>query len=114
MKLNIAFGTLMLLLGFLPFRSVSQDQPKTAVRPAHLEAMRNMGVNTAQSGFPAYLPREWGSLVTVQKTEDANYVLFLQSENGEIYLVRLIQRGEYLYLDTYDRGGVALVIRRNP
>jgi hypothetical protein len=114
MKSRIAIGTLILVLGFLPIRSRSQVQSKTGVRPAHLESMQNMDLNISKSGLPAYLPREWGSLVTVQKTDGAGYLLFLQNDVGEIYLVRLIQNGDYLFLDTYDRGGVALVIRRNP
>ncbi len=44
----------------------------------------------------------------------ANYTLFLQSTSGEIYVVQPLQSGDYLYLDTYDEGGVASVIQREP
>ncbi len=41
-------------------------------------------------------------------------MLFLQAENGDIFPVWFTQRGNYLYLDTSDRGGVAAVIKREP
>jgi len=93
---------------------MSPQQAKPSVRPARVELMQNLEIDAADSGFPAYVPREWGRLVSVQKTDALRYLLFLEAENGEIFLVRLIQRGEYLYLDTYDKGGVALVIKREP
>ncbi len=76
--------------------------------------MQNLGISTDESRRPVYLPPEWGYLVAVEKTGAANYTLFLQSTSGEIYVVRLLQSGDYLYLDTYDNGGVALVIEREP
>ena len=104
---------IMLLVGLLPFRpAVSQGQQQSKVKPAKLESLQNMGVNRSESGQPAFLPREWGRLVSVQQIEGDRYVLFLQGDDGAIYLVRLLQQGQYLYLDTYDQGGVALVIRR--
>ena len=44
----------------------------------------------------------------------AEVQLFLQADNGEIYLVRLTQQREYFYLDISDKGGVVLVIKRQP
>jgi len=76
--------------------------------------MRNQGLNTSRSGFPVLLPREWGRLVSVQKMDATNYSMFLQNDAGEIYIVNLIQRGQYFDLNTYDNGGTALVIRRGP
>lgn len=105
---------LTLCAGLIPFRLPSQNQPPAKVRPANVEVMRNMGLDAAKSGLPVYLPREWGRLVSVQKSDGAGYFLFLENEDGQIYIVRLNQRGQYLYLDTYDQGGVALVIGRNP
>ncbi len=51
-----------------------------------------------------------GPMVAVEKIDVFSYVLFLEAENGDIYLVRLSQRGRNLYLDTSDEGGVALVL----
>ena len=113
MKTKFAFS-LLLMAGLLSLQTVTRGQQKSAVKPAMLEPMQTMGVNASESGLPAYLPAEWGKLVSVQRIENDRYMLFLQSEQGEIYVVRLIQRGQYLNLDTYDQGGVALVIRRNP
>ena len=109
-KLGIS---LIVVLGLAPL-FVSRGQQTGAVKPALLEPMQNMGVNASESGRPAYLPAEWGKLVSVQRLENDRLVMFLQSDSGEIYVVRLVQRGQYLNLDTYDQGGVALVIRRNP
>ncbi|MCZ2074457.1 MAG: hypothetical protein HUU41_00200 [Bryobacteraceae bacterium] len=102
----------ILLVGLLPFRPAVSQQQQSKVKPAKLEFLQNMGVNRSESGRPAFLPREWGRLVSVQQIEGDRYVLFLQGDDGAIYLVRLLQQGQYLYLDTYDQGGVALVIRR--
>jgi hypothetical protein len=111
MKTNLLLaGILLLLFGA---SSASQDRTKQ-VGPARLETMRNLGLDTAKSGFPVALPQEWGRLTAVEETDPMGYSLFLQNDSGEIYIVRLIQRGQYLYLDTYDQGGVALVIRRSP
>ncbi|MCW5977250.1 MAG: hypothetical protein KIT09_04195 [Bryobacteraceae bacterium] len=112
MKWKAAVLGALLLFALLPFRSPSQDQRRNAVSPAKLEPMQNMGAYAADSGRPAFLPAEWGSLVSVQRIEGDRLMMFLQNEKGEIYLVRLVQRGQYFYLDTYDHGGVALVIRR--
>src|SRR5262245_39944867 len=103
----------MLSLFLLVAAASSQDR-QAGVQPAKLEAMQNAGLDLSKSGFPATLPREWGRLVSVQKTDNSGYTLFLQNDRDEIYLVRLLQRGQYLFLDTYDQGGVALVIRRTP
>jgi len=85
-----------------------------SVRPETVERMQNLELNASSSRRPAYLPPEWGKLVSVQRLNDSKMQLFLQAENGEIYFVRLTQQGEYLYLDTTDQGGVALVLRRRP
>jgi hypothetical protein len=76
--------------------------------------MRNQGLDVARSGLPVSLPREWGRLVSVQKIDNTDYSMFLENDAGEIYIVNLIQRGPYFYLNTYDNAGVALVIRRGP
>jgi hypothetical protein len=111
MKTNLLVaGILLLIFGA---SSISQDRTKP-VSPARLETMRNLGLDTAKSGFPVALPEEWGRLIAVEETDAMGYSLFLQNDRGEIYIVRLIQRGRYLYLDAYDQGGVALVIRRSP
>jgi hypothetical protein len=89
-------------------------QQANSVRPAAVKRMQNFELNASSSGRPAYLPPEWGKLVSVQRLNDSNVQLFLQAESGDIYFVRLTQQGEYLYLDTTDQGGVALVLRRQP
>jgi hypothetical protein len=89
-------------------------QQVNSVRPASVERMQNLELSAASSRRPAYLPPEWGTLVSVQRLNDSKLQLFLQAESGEIYFVRLTQQGEYLYLDTTDRGGVTLVLRRSP
>jgi hypothetical protein len=103
---------LTLLIVLIGTASASQNR-STPVTPAKLEAMRNLGLETSKSGFPVTLPRAWGRLISVQRSDPDAYTLFLENNGGEIFLVRLIQRGNYLYLDTYDQGGVALVIGRN-
>jgi hypothetical protein len=52
-----------------------------------------------------------GPPVSIQKTDAVDYAMFLENDAGEIYIVNLIQRGKYFYLNTYDNG-VALVIKR--
>jgi hypothetical protein len=76
--------------------------------------MQNVEVDASSSNRPAYIPAEWGRLVSVERLDASKVQLFMQADNGDIYLVRLAQRGEYLYMDTSDKGGVALVIRRQP
>jgi hypothetical protein len=114
MKQKLTLSMTLLLFGLFAFRSSSQDPQQQTARPAKLEAMQNMGVSASDSGLPVSLPAEWGRLITVQRIDGDRIVMFLENGKGEIYLVRLLQRGQYLYLDTYDHGGVALVIRRNP
>jgi hypothetical protein len=110
MKTKIALLSIIVVLaGTL---AISQDR-STAIQPARLEVLRNVGLESSKSGLPAALPHEWGKLVSVQRLEGNGYLLFLQNDAGEIYLVRLIQRGDYLYLDSYDQGGVTLVIKRS-
>jgi hypothetical protein len=89
-------------------------QQVNSVRPATLERMQNLELSANSSRRPAYLPPEWGKLVSVQRLNEAKLQLILQDESGDIYFVRLTQQGEFLYLDTTDRGGVALVLRRSP
>jgi hypothetical protein len=89
-------------------------QQVSGVRPSTVARMQNLEVDSNLSRRPAYIPVEWGKLVSVQRLDELKIQLFLQAENGDIYLVRLTQEGEYLYLDTSDKGGVALVIRRQP
>ena len=89
-------------------------QQAGSVRPALVERMQNLELSASASRRPAYLPPEWGRLVSVQRLNESKVELFLQAESGDIYFVRLTQQGEYLYLDTSDQGGVALVLRRRP
>jgi hypothetical protein len=89
-------------------------QQVTGVRPRLVEPLQNLDLSVNQSRRPAYLPAEWGRLISVQRLNEAKMEMFLQADNGDIYLVRLAQQGEYLYLDTTDQGGVALVLRRQP
>jgi hypothetical protein len=94
-------------------RVAAQREPPS-VRPAYLQRMQNIGVKADESGRPVFLPPEWGYLVAVERTGTNSFTLFLQSTDGPIYTVRLLQNGDYLYLDTYDKGGVALVLERQP
>ena len=89
-------------------------QQASSVRPSTLVRMQNLELNENSSHRPTYIPAEWGKLVSVQRLDALKVQLFLQAENGDIYLVRLSQQGEYLYLDTSDKGGVVLVIKREP
>lgn len=104
----------VLLAMFFPLRLRPQEEELAAVRPAKVVRIRNLELNAEKSNRPAYLPAEWGRLVSVQSIGGGSYWLFLQAESGDIYLVRLTQRGNYLYVDTSDQGGVALVIPRRP
>lgn len=116
MRISVAW-MLVACLGtglLLGVRLPTAAQAERRVRPARVEPMQNLEVEAARSRRPAYLPPEWGRLVAVEKTGNVNYTLFLAADNGEIYVVRLIQSGDYLYLDTYDNGGVALVLQREP
>jgi hypothetical protein len=85
-----------------------------SVRPSTVARMQNLQLETSLSHRPAYIPAEWGRLVSVERLDELKVQLFLQADNGDIYLVRLTQHGEYFYLDTSDKGGVALVIKRQP
>ena len=105
----VLLSIVVILLGTI---AISQDR-STGIQPARLDNMRNVGLETSKSGLSAVLPRDWGRLVSVQRIDGNAYVLFLQNDAGESYLVRLVQRGDYLYLDSYDQGGVALVIKRS-
>jgi len=89
-------------------------QQVNSVRPATVEKMQNLELSASASRRPAYLPPEWGKLVSVQRLSNSKIELFLQAESGDIYFVGLTQQGEYLYLDTMDQGGVALVLGRQP
>ena|SRR5688572_30460074 len=112
MKLKLALVAIFVLI---PAVTYSALQIRTqSVQPPRIEAMRNLGLDSARSGIPVSLPREWGRLVSVQPMDGAGYAMFLQNDGGEIYVVNLIQRGQYLYLNTYDAGGTALVINRHP
>lgn len=94
--------------------TVSTQVQVPSVRPEKVERMQNLELSASSSRRPAYLPPEWGKLVSVQRLNESKVQLFLQAESGDIYFVRLTQQGEYLYLDTTDQGGVALVLRRHP
>jgi hypothetical protein len=105
----------MLLMTLLLVPSTSpQSQSTSSVSPAKLVRVPNFETEASRSNRPAYLPREWGRLVSVQRLDEAHLMLILQADGGEIYFVRMIQRGGYLYLDTVDQGGVASVLRREP
>ena len=110
MKLKLI--SLMALLVPVISQSRSQNRSGSFVQPIRVEVMRNLGLDSAKSDLPVSLPREWGRLVSVQKIDATGYSMFLQNDGGEIYIVNLIQRGQYFYLNTYENGGVALVVRR--
>src|SRR5437764_13657064 len=103
---------LALLLVIVIWPKNVSTQQVTGVRPATVSRMQNLELETSSSHRPAYIPAEWGRLVSVQRLTAGKVQLFFEAENGDIYLVRLTQQGEYFYLDTSDKGGVALVIRR--
>lgn len=105
----------MLLMVLLLVPSTSpQTQSTSSASPAKLVRVPNFETEASRSNRPAYLPREWGRLVSVQRLDEAHLMLILQADGGEIYFVRMIQRGGYFYLDTVDQGGVASVLRREP
>lgn len=105
----------MLLVALVLMSSTAPQTPSTSsVSPAKLVRVPNFETEASRSNRPAYLPREWGRLVSVQRLDEARLMLILQAEGGEIYFVRMIQRGGYVYLDTVDQGGVASVLRREP
>src|ERR1700738_5185890 len=99
-------------MGLWPTRVSTQQAG--GIRPTTVTPMQNLELNASSSRRSAYIPPEWGKLVSVQKLGELKVQLFLQADNGEIYLVRLTQQGEYFYLDTSDKGGVVLVIKRQP
>jgi hypothetical protein len=101
-------------LAIVLWPSAVSTQRVPSVRPALVEQMQNLELSANSSRRPSYIPPEWGRLVSVERLSDSKVELFLQAESGEIYLVRLTQLGDYLYLDTSDRGGVTLVLRREP
>lgn len=105
---------LVLFLSAAPARLAPRAEQPAPVRPARVEVMQNLEVTVTNSFRPAYLPREWGRLVGVERLDNIGVMLFLEAADGEIYLVRLSQRGGYLFLDTSDRGGVAIRIPRQP
>jgi hypothetical protein len=109
-----SFATVLTLviIGLWPARVSTQQAG--GIRPKTVTPMQNLELNASSSHRPAYIPAEWGRLVSVQRLDELTVQLFLQADNGEIYLVRLTQQGEYFYLDTSDKGGVVLVIKRQP
>jgi hypothetical protein len=111
MKPRLVIIAALLLISAVTY-SISQNRP--SVQPPRLQMMQNQGLDTAKSGLPVWVPREWGRLVSVQKLDATNYAMFLENEAGRIYIVNLIQRGPYFYLNTYDNGGTTLVIERAP
>lgn len=106
--LFVAFATIVL------WPTAVSTQQVNSVRPSTVARMQNLELEASSSHRPAYIPAEWGKLVSVQRLDELKVQLFLQGETGDIYLVRLTQQGEYFYLDTSDKGGVVLVIRRQP
>jgi hypothetical protein len=61
MKLKIVFLAMLIFIALVTY-SISQNRPEVSVQPLQLERMRNMGLDTAKSGLPVSLPREWGRL----------------------------------------------------
>lgn len=113
-RLTLLCALTVLLALLLASRLSLEAHPEGAVRPSRVERLTNLEVSATNSNQLAYLPQEWGRLVAVQRLDALSHMLFLQAENGDIFPVRLTQRGNYLYLDTSDRGGVATVIKREP
>jgi len=105
---------LVLAVVLPPSRLWPAVQKKVPVQPIQVVPIENFEVDADKSYRPAYIPREWGYLVSVQRIDALTYVLFLQTEDGTISLVRLTQRGGYLYVDTSEQGGIVTVIRREP
>ena len=110
--------TLLLVLTLaatlLPSRLSLEARPEGPIRPTKVVPIENFEVDADKSYRPAYIPREWGRLVSVQRIDASTYVLFLQTQDGDIFLVRLALRGGYLYLDTSEQGGIVTAIRREP
>jgi hypothetical protein len=111
---SISLILLVLALAAMALWPAAVSTQVKSVRPAKVERMWNLELSADSSRRPAYLPPEWGTLVSVQRLNESKLQLVLQAEDGDIYFVRLTQVGEYLYLDTTDQGGVALVLRRSP
>jgi hypothetical protein len=105
---------ILAFVGIALWPAAVSTQNVNGVRPSTVARMQNLEVDASSSHRPAYIPAEWGKLVSVQRLDELKVQLFLQAENGDIYLVRLTQQGEYFYLDTSDKGGVVLVIKRQP
>jgi hypothetical protein len=82
------------------------------VAPARVVPMQNFDVGTAKSGRPASIPLSWGRLAAIHDLGGGNHVLIFEAEAGDLRFVRLMQRGNYLYLDTRDQGGVVTVLTR--
>jgi len=104
----------LLVAVLLPSVVSTQESSGQAIRPARVAQIENLELDAARSNRPTYLPAEWGRLVSVQSAGEGNFWLFLEAANGSIYVVRMRQRGAYLYLDTSDQGGVTLMISRQP
>lgn len=81
--------------------------------PARVAPMLNFHVDAGQSGRPASIPLSWGHLAATHSLGNGHHMLVFESESGELRFVRVLQRGEYLYLDTRDQGGVVTVLSRN-
>ena len=107
-------GVLVLAVVLPVSRLWPAAQQKGPVQPTQVAPIENFEVDADKSFRPAYIPREWGRLVSVQKIGGLSYVLFLENEDGAIFLVRLTLRGNYLYVDTSEQGGIVTVIRREP
>jgi hypothetical protein len=110
-RLSIVIGFAALAVAAWLPGSTAQDQ-NTPVQPARVVPMQNLETEAAKSGRPAMVPRAWGRLVGLQPLSGQRVALFFENDAGEIYVVRLAERGAYLYLDTSDQGGVVTVLRR--
>ena len=107
------FATLGILLLFAA-QILASAQKNEPVSPAQVVPMQNLETEVARSGRPAYLPAEWGRLVTVERLGPNAVTLVLEAENGDLRFVVLTQRGAYFYLDTKDQGGVVTLLSRRP
>jgi hypothetical protein len=103
-----------LIMILLQPSSDAQVRRKDPVTVAQVERARNLTLDAALSHRPAYIPREFGRLVSVHQLDRQHYMMFFEAANGDITMVRLLQQGNYLFLDTYDQGGVATVLTRQP
>ena len=81
--------------------------------PARVLPMQNFAMDAKESGRPASVPLSWGHLAAIHSLGNGNHVLVFEAESGDLRFVRLVLRGEYLYLDTRDQGGVVTVLGRN-